>query len=431
MKSYWFYLEPYTIASLKKNGILLYNCLSGKLIDINKKYASIELLRRLIESKNKIIKINYSEFSYKENIHVLGLIKKYFMGGIVATDFSKKRPQLIYPIVYIKNTKRNQIKTYGKFYGKDILRSLNEMTIYLNSGINEENFIPLFAHKQFISTETIKEKTQIKIEQLLDLFNSIEKSSICKINITGSNILKYPNIEEVLDILDRMKYPKSFYFDYRQIISDKVLFNRLFVERYSTASGLPNTNIEILVSSPVQKNILLGIIKILNNTHINYNFIVETISDVKNSIKICSNYSIMDFTLLPYYNKNNKHFFEENVFINKNELIKKNQSLKDIIIKETINPLDFGKITVYSNGNVYANLNNTKLGNLKNDSIYQIILKEVDNGKSWFRLRKDLQPCKMCKYNILCPPISNYEYVIKKNNLCKIYEYNDAKTKTK
>ncbi len=32
--------------------------------------------------------------------------------------------------------------------------------------------------------------------------------------------------------------------------------------------------------------------------------------------------------------------------------------------------------------------------------------------------RQDVEPCKDCVFNSLCPPISNYEHVMGKHDLC-------------
>lgn len=47
----------------------------------------------------------------------------------------------------------------------------------------------------------------------------------------------------------------------------------------------------------------------------------------------------------------------------------------------------------------------------------------------WFRVRNQVQPCRTCVYEVLCPPLSNYEYALHRNNLCHIHvakkKYND------
>lgn len=52
-----------------------------------------------------------------------------------------------------------------------------------------------------------------------------------------------------------------------------------------------------------------------------------------------------------------------------------------------MNLYDFGKITILPNGDVYANLNHPSLGNIHVNNIQEILHKEVEEGKSWFRVR--------------------------------------------
>jgi pseudo-rSAM protein len=87
-----------------------------------------------------------------------------------------------------------------------------------------------------------------------------------------------------------------------------------------------------------------------------------------------------------------------------------------------MNPSNFGKLIVNTNGDCYANINAAKLGNIYRDTLYEIIYKETRMGKSWRRVRSRVEPCKRCLYALLCPPLSNYEYVINRNNLCKVFQ---------
>jgi pseudo-rSAM protein len=84
-----------------------------------------------------------------------------------------------------------------------------------------------------------------------------------------------------------------------------------------------------------------------------------------------------------------------------------------------MNIYDFGKINIMPNGDAHANLNHPVLGNIYTDSIYEIVQKEIDEGKSWFNIRNQA-PCTDCVYQWLCPPPSNYEIAIGRPNLCHI-----------
>jgi len=54
------------------------------------------------------------------------------------------------------------------------------------------------------------------------------------------------------------------------------------------------------------------------------------------------------------------------------------------------------------------------------DTFYQLISNELVHNYAWKRTRTK-SPCKMCVYQFLCPPPSNYEYALKCNNLCHVW----------
>lgn len=94
-------------------------------------------------------------------------------------------------------------------------------------------------------------------------------------------------------------------------------------------------------------------------------------------------------------------------------------SMKDFFAKKSFNIYDFGKITVMPNGDIYANVNYPLLGNICTHTIYDIILKELEEGKSWLRIRDQI-PCNTCIYQWLCPSPSNYEILLGRPNLCHV-----------
>lgn len=79
----------------------------------------------------------------------------------------------------------------------------------------------------------------------------------------------------------------------------------------------------------------------------------------------------------------------------------------------------FGKLTIMPNGDVYANVNANVLGNLKSNSLNELVYKEISQKESWF-LKRENKPCSDCAYKLLCPSPSNYELAIGKMNLCNI-----------
>lgn len=79
----------------------------------------------------------------------------------------------------------------------------------------------------------------------------------------------------------------------------------------------------------------------------------------------------------------------------------------------------FGNLYVFSDSKVYANPNAKCLGNIKEDLLLDLIHKELIENSAWRKTRNE-KPCSDCIYQYLCPPISNYELVIGKSNLCNV-----------
>ena len=77
------------------------------------------------------------------------------------------------------------------------------------------------------------------------------------------------------------------------------------------------------------------------------------------------------------------------------------------------------EINIMPDGETYANLNYSPLGNIYTNSIYEIVQKEIVEGKSWFRIRNQA-PCDECVYQWLCPSPSDYEIDLDRTNLCHV-----------
>ena len=125
------------------------------------------------------------------------------------------------------------------------------------------------------------------------------------------------------------------------------------------------------------------------------------------------------FEIIPLYNGNNLSFFKKFIFIHIDDLKLKKIIKNQYFANQTFNINNYGKITILSNGDFYANLNQPKLGNINKDSLYDVLCLEIYNGKSWNFIR-NVTPCKECVFQYICPPISNYELVIGKYDLCHV-----------
>ena len=150
-----------------------------------------------------------------------------------------------------------------------------------------------------------------------------------------------------------------------------------------------------------------------------YVFNVSSLDDCQQSEQLIEQFQIEKYQINPVYTGDNIGFFEENVFLSKEDILSTSISIKDIFANQAVNFYDFGKINIIPNGDAYANINYPRLGNIYTHGIYEIVQKEVEEGKSWFRIRNQA-PCNDCVYQWLCPPPSNYEIAIGRPNLCHV-----------
>ena len=129
----------------------------------------------------------------------------------------------------------------------------------------------------------------------------------------------------------------------------------------------------------------------------------------------------MDISLdiKPVYTGDNISFFEENVFTDEETLRSIHRSRQDIFMLQTVNPNDFGKIILFADGQVYANINQSPIGNIQ-ESLSEMLCRELDSNKAWLRTRYHVEPCKNCRFKLICPPLSRLEDAVGRNNLCTL-----------
>jgi len=115
----------------------------------------------------------------------------------------------------------------------------------------------------------------------------------------------------------------------------------------------------------------------------------------------------------------NKHFFEANVYLTKEDVFSKSLSFREIFARQKLNTNFFGSLTLMPDGKAYANVNSPVLGNIETESMLDLINKEMNENTAW-RKTRNATPCTDCLYQYLCPSPANYEHAIGKPNLCHI-----------
>lgn len=226
-------------------------------------------------------------------------------------------------------------------------------------------------------------------------------------NIIG-NIEEITNYNEILSYFDQHLSPKNIICSYKHLVALQPDFNNNFSYRVS-------------IDFPVDEQQLnrSRMILLSQDLPVEYVFEVSSFEDCQKVELLVEAFQIEKYRLNPVYTGENMQFFEENVFLSKEDILSTPMTIKDFFARQALNLYDFGKINILPTGDVYANLNHPVLGNIYTENIYGIIQKEIDNGKSWFNIRNHA-PCSNCVYQWFCPSPSDYEIIIGRPDLCHI-----------
>lgn len=415
-KSYWLYLNPFVYVSVKNNHAILYNTLNSKLLEYKNNKEIIRIIKKLISERNLYVARLYGK-EVTDNIYeFIEEIKKYFIGDLIDSSFSLGKPIQLTPVLSLQKSIKGL--TFGvkndKILRKDSLKDyIDTIYLYINNQCNLSCKFCISYYKQFPFCYKTNKKHEISIEEINFLLDELKGSKLYKLNILGGNILLYSRFTELIDLLNRNTLKKEYFIHYLNLVFEKNLY--MIDNQYSSLS--------LLFNFPLNESLFERILNFLNHLNINFcfRFIVETEKNIEDAEILISKYKIKRFVFFPFFNGRNINFFKRNVFIDKKAILESSSSMKDIFIRKTLNKLMFRKLIILSNKKVYGNINNPSIGKLNQNSILNIIAKELNKGSSWRKVRKNVWPCKMCVFNALCPSISNYEYVIGKWNLCNIY----------
>ena len=375
---YWFKIEPYVFVGITSNCVLLYNTLDGVTIESDRDEV-VDLLREALQVENcGVVLLTNDRYKKKDVKNFIIEIREKYMGDIIDVSLSKGKPVQLLPYFNFPN-KHEIYKKHNFSPLKNVLEHLSEIGIHIDATTN--------------------------VKKLVEFLKSIPGS--LTFNIIG-NIREVTKYYELLSFFERHPSPKNILCAYNNVFALQPDFVNNFSYRIS-------------VRFPIDKLQWNHSIQILLNQTcaVEYIFDVTSNEDCQKAEQLIEQNKIEKYWINPVYTGNNIRFFEENVFLTKEDILSTPTTIKDFFARQAINIYDFGKINIMPNFDAYANLNHPKLGNIYTDSLHEIVQKELDEGLSWFRTRNHA-PCNNCVYQWLCPSPSNHEIAIGHPNLCHL-----------
>lgn len=400
MKKQWITLFPDTFLWAKENAGIIYNSkkFQGFQFHVNDRIA--EICGELSNPDN----LYTTDFaSGDEEVRKwVDSITKICAGYL--TSGTEKRPVSFKPILKILNDVDYYVWEHQQGFGGNLMLNVHELTFYLN---NTETGSDTWFRQAIFPLK--KNCSQLDVTSIISFIRYSRNPFLSNINLVG-NIFLYPDYKKLIneianlsvnftiqitiqDFADHMRDIKSLQWP------DHIWFNVLTdSSSISACSRISLHDIEASVS-----------VTVFVSSENEYDSFLDRFKD----IPIYSNAQ-----MIPVYLEDNLDVFEDNIFTEQEDLDEITLTKREIFMHQTLNTNDFGKLTIFPDGLVYANVNMEPLGTIEN-TVYSLVYKELTKGKSWRRIR-DMKPCSDCLYQWLCPSPSNYELVIGRPNLCHV-----------
>lgn len=401
----WLYIETYSFLFIKGERVILYNTLNNTVTKIDYSSSVSALLSKLAEEK--CIELSDEQLKDENIRRLIDKLRQSFNGDLIEHAGGEIKPAIFQPIINnqkgferMQHLKMKNINTYTLDY-------LDEIFIYLN-GFNADTS-SLEIYRQIPSY--IETDDSLPANELVSFLSQIPDKHIDQINLLGGNVFQYKFLAEILKIANKKASGLNLYLlytAYHDEMLGKYMHSISVITLIVPLFSLDKKQFESIFKAVSKRNI-----------RTKWSFIITSDKEYAQVETILATYKIESYKIEPVYTGNNLSFFENEVYIDEEDIMAETLDKRSIFTNQSINKQDFGRLTLLPNGEIYANVNYPPLGTIQNNSISEIVYNEFSSGHSWLNTRKS-EPCCNCVYQWLCPSPSHYEQAIGKSNLCVI-----------
>ena len=403
-KKYWFALKSYVYVEFKEKNVLLYDTNHGNRIESAQEKV-ITLIKRLYEPSNLgVIPINNEIQSDPCIQDFIKEVTDKDMGDLMDTEHYPNKPIRLIPILSLQKDIDRHIEYEDKvaFIGRDIGKYLYEINIYLTNTCDRSCKHCNDYCKQTHCCTVNNMGNELPIEYVRNLLEQIRYTPVNTINFYGGDILTYNFLDELQ--YSASSYPKLFHF-------------YMHYQNYRENEFIDSQLLDLIIDFPLDSNHFYKVSKLLKNKSFKLHFIIEDEQQYGDAERLVDEYSIKEYDIYPYYTGKNIRFFQDNIYLSKEDIFSKTLQMREIFRNHKLNSNFFGTLYVLPDGTVKANMNTLALGNISKDDILDIIYKELTENTAW-RVIRNSHPCDKCIYQFMCPAPSDYEKVIGQYNLC-------------
>ncbi|MCM1312421.1 MAG: hypothetical protein NC252_05930 [Roseburia sp.] len=330
--------------------------------------------------------------------------------GEVKAVSNRRRPISIPPILNLQHEIEAECKDELRFQSTNTANNLQEITFFIGGekiALKEEDY-----YKQVLYP--INSRSCLGFNDILSFLDNNNINFLRQINLVRGHFSDYHNYDVLIEKISQYHIPITLYL----LGNDDV-----FLEKILDFSSQKEILLELYF---VDCESFIKATKLLANSTVNYRwlFLIKDKIALDNALQIVQTYRIRNYRLLPIIIKerSNIKFLKDYVYTSYEELSHIKLDKRGVFCNQTINSNYWGRLFIMPDGNIFTNINGCCQGDVTED-VMLIIQKEIENKESyWKYTRRNVTPCKDCIFSSLCPPLSNYEFYLKKFDLCTIKE---------
>ncbi|MBN1199982.1 MAG: TIGR04150 pseudo-rSAM protein [Bacteroidales bacterium] len=413
----WLFLEPYVQMVRKRKRLLLYNTVSKVAVEYMVSRSLAKLADSLLDPSNGyVVRLAPGQLKEVEIQEFITRLRQEFMGDLLDPDWSAGKPATIFPEPMVKfGFNPLPIQQTAVKPAIDLRNYLQEITLFLNSAGQETEDLYRTAFRQFSYPACVTDnKEEMDIDLFRRMIKEVNNYTPTLIHLSGENLARYPFLNEVIGIMAASPFQKKYHL--LAVNLDKELISMILSQKHTTLS--------LYIRFPVQPGTLTTLLQSLPEEkllkRLEFNLIVSNQGELQQAIEIAGTLDRSNIFFKPLFTGMNLDFFRENVFVSREEILASQPDQQQLFSRISINENDFGKLWILPGGKVFANLNDPEIGEATTETLVQLVSRELNNGISWRRIRKDVIPCKHCVFQFLCPPISSYEIFMNRFNFCDV-----------
>lgn len=404
---YWFYIEPYVFVSIGINGVLYYNTLDDSFLQFTEPEV-IDLTHRLLEPDAlQVIEISAELISIDPIKSYIKGLRERFMGDFVDIVHVNKKPIQLVP--------RCKIVHDFEKYRKDQILSpvvpmvyLSKINIFVNyTTCADGQFV--MNNYQFHNPLFGRDTVSLTLLDIKSVVCQVIDSGLNEVNVILGNLSDVGNVSNIIYYLNQVNVTVSYY-----------ILESEFAKYGNSITPLTQWNGRIcLLIYNLSRRFDIQSLREMIDKFV-FCFVVTSEEEYDDVVAFVMENKVVNYEIRPYFTGNNLSFFENSVFIGRDDVLSCKHPMKSIFRNQKINNYYFGSLNILPNGDVHASLYSESLGNIKSEKMLSLVEKELFVGRDWRCTRKQEIPCMDCCYSALCPPISDYERALGRNDLCKI-----------